>query len=165
MIEFQLLAGLRGVEKSIPNDNNLFPLTVSQWVESGEVVRGGAGRGGETNNLMDWWDVLHTYMVVLTKHGTFSKTWPHMTQHNKLQRLSLSLAKWNSGLVVGVDGINKECLSAWECRFVKCRSRSHRWISIYVGVCLASATIINNIENVRVEEEGRRYRARCWLAW
>lgn len=48
MIEFQLLAGLRGVEKSIPNDNNLFPLTVSQWVESGEVVRGGAGRGGET---------------------------------------------------------------------------------------------------------------------
>lgn len=27
MIEFQLLAGLRGVEKSIPNDNNLFPFT------------------------------------------------------------------------------------------------------------------------------------------
>lgn len=34
MIEFQLLAGLRGVEKSIPNDNNLFPFTfdVGVWV-------------------------------------------------------------------------------------------------------------------------------------
>lgn len=90
MIEFQLLAGLRGVEKSIPNDNNLFPLTVSEW-----GTGTGTGRSlrvvpveERQNNLIDWWDVLHVYMVVLSsghsrKHG-------HETQQNALTWCSRS---------------------------------------------------------------------------
>lgn len=52
MIEFQLLAGLRGVEKSIPNDNNLFPLTVSEW-RAGRSLGVVPVEEERQNNLMD----------------------------------------------------------------------------------------------------------------
>lgn len=56
MIEFQLLVGLRGVEKSILNDNNLFPFTVVVGIVGGSKKR--------QNNLIDRWDVLGMHIWI-----------------------------------------------------------------------------------------------------
>lgn len=70
MIEFQLLAGLRGVEKSIPNDNNLFPFTfdVGVWVGMFRTERSSFDR-----------------LMACPRHAYFDKTTTRPGKHRRVR--------------------------------------------------------------------------------